>query len=131
MYPWLSVADLIYAKILISHTHINVCVYRWTSADVEVEQLEFNNWVTSLEKRDDIFTNTKSYKYLQDLTTFSWNLNFQFLNKIWQVMPLLFAAAEVASDFAREIKSGHSAKMKALLDIPMEKVEYWKLRQIW
>lgn len=61
---------------------------------------------------------------MQDLATFSWSLNFQFLNKIWQMMPLLFAAAEAAFDIAHEIKSGHSAKMKALLDIPMEKVEF-------
>lgn len=40
------------------------------------------------------------------------------------MMPLFFAAAEAAFDIAHEIKSGHSAKMKALLDIPMEKVEY-------
>lgn len=40
------------------------------------------------------------------------------------MMPLLFAAAEAAFDIAHEIKSGYSAKMKALLDIPMEKVEY-------
>lgn len=41
------------------------------------------------------------------------------------MMPLFFAAAEAAFDIAQEIKSGHSAKMKALLDIPMNKAEYW------
>jgi len=40
------------------------------------------------------------------------------------MMPLLFAAAEATFDIAYEIKAGHSAKMKALLDILMEKVEY-------
>lgn len=40
-------------------------------------------------------------------------------------MPLFFFfAAEAAFDTAHEIPSGHSPKMKALLDTPIEKVEY-------
>lgn len=39
-------------------------------------------------------------------------------------MPLCFLAAEAAFDIAHEIQSGHSAKTKALLHTPTEKVEY-------
>lgn len=35
-----------------------------------------------------------------------------------------FFAAEAAFGIAHEVQSGHSPKMKALLDTPIEKVKY-------
>lgn len=67
--------------------------------------------------------NRKIYEYIQD-STFSRSLNFEFLNKIQQKLPLYAFAAGAAFDTAHEINSGHSGKRKALLDFPKEKVEY-------
>lgn len=91
-------------------------------------------WVTSSITK--LLTREKGkffykYKKLQILIKLSLEFEPFIFKQNLENYAFVFLAAEAAFDIAREIQFGHSAKTKALLDTPTEKMEYWKMRQMW